>query len=59
MNHPDPKKHQLISFLKSAIRIISSIGACVAVMTSASAAILILAFGYGFAEVVGIIEELV
>lgn len=58
MNHPDPKKHQLISFAKSAIRILASVGACVTVATPATA-VLILAIGYGVAEVVGVYEELV
>jgi hypothetical protein len=67
MNHPDPKKHQLISFVKSGIRIAASVGASVAILYPASAsiitmialAILILALGYGLAEVVGVYEELV
>ena len=66
MNHPDPEKHQLISFIKSGIRIAASVGASVAILYPASAlisldalAILILALGYGLAEVVGVYEELV
>lgn len=66
MNHPDAKKHQLISFVKSGIRIAASVGAGVAILYPASAfvsldalAILILAAGYGLAEVVGVYEELV
>ena len=67
MNHPDPKKHQLISFVKSGIRIAASVGASVAILYPASAsiitmialAVLILALGYGLAEVVGVYEELV
>ena len=51
MNQPDPKKHQLISFLKSAIRITGYVA---------------LPFGIGLgvtilviSELIGIIEELV
>lgn len=58
MEHPDPKKHQLISFAKSAIRILASVGACVTVPNPVTA-VLILAIGYGVAEVVGVYEELV
>jgi len=58
MKHPDPKKHQLISFVKSGIRIAAS---CVAVllMINPSVAVFILALGYGLAEIVGVYEELV
>lgn len=56
--HPDPKKHQYISFAKSAIRIFASVVACVAIDNPA-AAIVILAIGYAVAEVVGVYEELV
>lgn len=59
MKHPDPKKHQIISFAKSAIRIIASIGGTMAAFSSAELAIAIVAIGYGIAEVVGIYEELV
>lgn len=59
MEHPDPKKHQLISFAKSAIRIISSLGGTLAIFSSVELAIVIVAIGYGLAEVVGIYEELV
>lgn len=58
MNHPDPKKHQLISFAKSAIRILASIGG-VAAISNLTAAVLIVAIGYGVAEIVGVVEELV
>jgi len=51
MNQPDPKKHQLISFLKSAVRITGYVA---------------LTFGIGLgvtilviSELIGIIEELV
>lgn len=59
VKHPDPKKHQLISFAKSAIRIIASVGGTAAVFTNLSLAVTIVAVGYGIAEVVGVIEELV
>lgn len=59
MEHPDAKLHQLISFAKSGIRIISSLGGVLAVFTSVELAIAILAVGYGIAEIVGIIEEMV
>ncbi len=58
MNHPDPKKHQYISFVKSGIRIGASCFACL-LYTNFPAAIFILAAGYGLAEVVGVYEELV
>jgi hypothetical protein len=58
MEHPDPKLHQLISFAKSAIRILASIGG-VAAISYPTLAIVIVAVGYGIAEVVGVIEELV
>jgi hypothetical protein len=48
---PDPKKHQIISFIKSAIRI----GGYIAILFNLEIAALILIFS----EVVGIIEELV
>ena len=51
MNHPDPKLHQLISFLKSAVRITGYVA---------------LPFGIGLgvtilviSELIGIVEELV
>lgn len=53
MNHPDPKKHQLISFVKSAIRIGGCVGALVASSLPCLAAALLLA------ELVGVYEELV
>lgn len=58
MNHPDAKKHQLISFVKSGIRIAASVGACFTLIYPALA-VLILAAGYGLAELVGVYEELV
>ena len=51
MNYPDPKKHQIVSFVKSGIRIIGYI--MIPFNLVAAASILILS------EVVGIAEELV
>lgn len=51
MNHPDAKKHQLISFVKSGIRIVACIGGVFSIA--------FLAIGLIIAEVVGIYEELV
>lgn len=60
MTQPDPELHQMISFAKSAVRIISSVGCVVfAAATTLPLAIAILAIGYALAEVIGIIEELV
>jgi hypothetical protein len=59
MKHPDPKKHQLISFAKSGIRIIASFAAALAVTSHIQLAIILLAIGYAAAEVVGVYEELV
>ena len=61
MDHPDPKKHQLISFVKSGIRIGSSLGTVVAGMAGFSAVGLVagLALGYLLAELIGVYEELV
>lgn len=53
MKHPDPKKHQLISFVKSAIRIGGCVGALAAGSLACLAAALLLA------ELVGVYEELV
>ena len=51
MNHPDPKLHQQISFLKSAVRITGY----VALFWSIGLAAVILIIS----ELVGIVEELV
>jgi hypothetical protein len=56
---PDPRLHQIISFAKSGVRIISSVAAIVAVSTNLPLAVIILAAGYGIAEVIGVYEELV
>lgn len=52
MNHPDPKKHRDLSFIKSGIRIAACLGGVFGSLT-------ILAVGLMAAEVVGIYEELV
>jgi len=59
MSQPDPELHQKISFAKSAVRIISSVGCAVSASTSMPLAIVILAIGYAMAEIIGVIEELV
>lgn len=60
MKHPDPYKHMLISFAKSAVRIIGSLMSLYAVVVGYSAlAIVTLALAYGVAECIGIYEELV
>lgn len=51
MKHPDPKLHQRISFIKSAIRIIGY--AVIPVSLTAAAIVLVLS------EIIGIVEELV
>lgn len=53
MNHPDPKKHQYVSFAKSGIRI----AGCVCAIYSGT--ILGLAIALLVAEIVGVYEELV
>jgi hypothetical protein len=51
MNHPDPTKHQLVSFLKSAVRI----SGYLALPFGISLGVTILVIS----ELIGIIEELV
>jgi uncharacterized membrane protein HdeD (DUF308 family) len=58
MQHPDPKKHQVISFVKSGVRIVGSLAAIVCLCNPALA-VAILAGFYGVAEIIGIYEELV
>lgn len=50
MNHPDPKKHQTISFIKSAVRIISYVALPISLTVTAIGLIL--------AEALGVIEEM-
>ena len=52
MNHPDPKLHRNISFVKSAIRIAAGVALCTGHLVVAG----ILLIG---AEVLGVAEELV
>jgi hypothetical protein len=59
VKHPDPVLHKLISFAKSGIRIVSSVAALIVLSSSVSLSILFLAAGYGLAELVGIVEEMV
>lgn len=59
MNHPDPKKHQIISFVKSGVRCASSATTVLFAFSNPMLAIIILAAGYGLAELIGIYEELV
>ena len=56
---PDPRLHQIISFAKSGVRIVSSVAAIVTVSVNLLLAVIILAAGYGIAEVIGVYEELV
>ena len=58
MDHPDARKHLLVSLVKSSIRISGSIVALL-VYSNPQAAVLILAAAYGIAEIVGVYEELV
>jgi len=51
MNHPDPKLHQLVSFIKSGIRIAGYI--CLPFSILAAVILLVIS------EAIGIIEELV
>jgi len=51
MKYPDPKKHQKISFIKSAVRIFG--------FASLPASLVLAAIFLIFAEVLGIYEELV
>lgn len=57
MNHPDPKKHQLVSFIKSGVRLLGyTLMSLIAIdpdYVFASAAVLFIS------EVIGIVEELV
>ena len=60
MMHPDPRKHQLISFVKSGVRIVgcgAGIGASAAGILAP--AIFIFATAMLMAEIIGIYEELV
>lgn len=56
MNHPDPKKHQYISFVKSAWRIIAGVALC---YYSQDMWMLLAGGSLVVAEALGILEELV
>ena len=58
MKHPDPKKHQLISFWKSGIRIVGCLGA-LAIPSTPLFSIGFLAMALLIAEIIGVYEELV
>jgi hypothetical protein len=58
MDHPDAKKHLIVSVVKSSIRIAGSIVALL-FYSNPQAAVMILAATYGIAEIVGVYEELV
>ena len=51
MNQPDPKLHQILSFIKSAIRIVGYVLLPISILSAALVLVL--------SEVIGIIEELV
>ena len=51
MNHPNPKKHQIISFIKSGVRIV---GYGLIPFNLVAATLVLI-----FSEIIGIIEELV
>ena len=51
MKHPDPKQHQIVSFIKSAIRILGYVGLLVHIPTAVGILV--------FSELIGIYEELV
>jgi hypothetical protein len=55
MNHPDPKKHQYISFVKSIWRLIAGGALCF----YPNDLILLAGISIVVAEILGIIEELV
>jgi hypothetical protein len=52
MQQPDPRKHQIISFAKSALRILAGIFLCANILISAGVLFIL-------AEILGILEELV
>ena len=55
MKHPDPKKHQYISFVKSVWRIIAGVALCF----SPDTYIMLAGASLVVAEILGIVEELV
>ena len=52
VKYPDPRKHQIISFIKSGLRIVACIIGSLGYWEWGF-------FGLGIAEVVGVVEELV
>jgi hypothetical protein len=52
MQQPDPRKHQIISFAKSGLRILAGIFLCASIFKSAGVLFIL-------AEILGIVEELV
>jgi hypothetical protein len=52
VKHPDPKKHQYVSFVKSGFRILAGASLCFGEFVIAGALLIV-------AELLGIIEELV
>jgi hypothetical protein len=52
MQHPDPWKHQVVSFAKSAVRILAGGFLCANMLMSAGVLLIV-------AELLGILEELV
>jgi hypothetical protein len=52
VKHPDPKKHQYVSFIKSGFRILAGASLCFGEFVIAGALLIV-------AELLGIIEELV
>jgi hypothetical protein len=52
MKQPDPRKHQIISFAKSGLRILAGIFLCANILISAGVLFIL-------AEILGILEELV
>lgn len=59
VKHPDPKKHQFISFVKSGVRIAGCVIAIFAAPFHTVFAVGALAIFMAVAEVIGIYEELV
>jgi len=55
MNHPDPKRHQLISFVKSSWRIIAGVALCF----HPDLLVILAGVSLTVAEILGIVEELV
>ena len=52
MNQPDPKLHQRISFVKSAVRIVAGVSLMFGSIVSAGVLLIV-------AELIGVLEELV